>query len=568
MVSNRQRAYLRRLDDRGAVAPLVALSLFALVGIAGVAFDYSRVAGLDSELQNGADQAALAGASQLDKESGACARAANAAIGLLSNPTLLANDNDGVTVKINDGTTIAVDDDACTSVAGITFYEDKDKATVATADADAAFIEVAVDARQANFAFTPVVGLFSSGDMVAKALAGLGSSVCKVPPMMICSPDPTTTIDWSTMQGFGIEATGQNANNSSGKGGAAGSSTAGNTWSPGNFGFLEVNDPDASNTNAALLKALAYTTPPIDCTPIGDNNVSTGNPQGMYDAINTRFDLYDFNDNGTGNVLASCQGGACPPSTNVVKDFQNDNTDNTGANSCKVGTNGWHMPTNEFYPIGTPNGQSYQDSNHDGTAGDLSVTITNPGGHNPQTYTMQMGLPRDLCHYMTFNGTGLCSGGGGTGRFGDGVWDRFDYFTTNHGSDSTNWPSDWSTITRYNTYLWELGDYGSGGSLPTVTGQKSSPMCFKGNSALEDPSRRVMTVAIVTNCADLNGTSKPANIQDWIDVFLVEPSTDDAQRHNAFKDAIYLEVIGPSRLAGDGSYASQEVRRDVPYLVQ
>ena len=480
MVSNNGRANIRRFDDRGAVAPIVALSLFALVGIAGVAFDYSRVAGLDSELQNGADQAALAGASQLDKGSGACARASNAAIALLSNPTVLANDNAGVTVKINDGNTIAVTDDACSSLPGITFYEDKDKTTVATTDADAAFIEVAVDTRVANYAFTPIVGLFSSGNMTAKALA--------------------------------------------------------------------------------------YTSPPIDCTPIGDNKVSTGNPQGMYDAINTRFDMYDFPDSGGGNVLASCQGGSCPPSTNVVKDFQNDNTDNTGANSCKVSSNGWHMPTNEFYPIATANGQSHQDSNHDGTAGDYTVTITNGGGHNPQTYTMQMGLPRDYCHYTTYNGTGLCSGG--TGRFGDGVWDRYDYFATNHGTDTANWPSDWQTITRYQAYLWELGDYGSGGSLPTVSGQKSTPMCFNGSSSLEDPSRRVLTVAVVTNCADLNGTSKPVDIQDWIDVFLVEPSTDNAQRHNAFEDAIYLEVIGPSKLAGDGSYASQQVRRDVPYLVQ
>ena len=566
MVSNNGRANIRRFDDRGAVAPIVALSLFALVGIAGVAFDYSRVAGLDSELQNGADQAALAGASQLDKGSGACARASNAAIALLSNPTVLANDNAGVTVKINDGNTIAVTDDACSSLPGITFYEDKDKTTVATTDADAAFIEVAVDTRVANYAFTPIVGLFSSGNMTAKALAGLGSSVCKVPPMMICSPDPATDIDWSTMEGDGIEATGHNAGNSSGTGGNGGSSTAGNTWSPGDFGFLQVNDPDASNTNAALLKALAYTSPPIDCTPIGDNKVSTGNPQGMYDAINTRFDMYDFPDSGGGNVLASCQGGSCPPSTNVVKDFQNDNTDNTGANSCKVSSNGWHMPTNEFYPIATANGQSHQDSNHDGTAGDYTVTITNGGGHNPQTYTMQMGLPRDYCHYTTYNGTGLCSGG--TGRFGDGVWDRYDYFATNHGTDTANWPSDWQTITRYQAYLWERGDYGSGGSLPTVSGQKSTPMCFNGSSSLEDPSRRVLTVAVVTNCADLNGTSKPVDIQDWIDVFLVEPSTDNAQRHNAFEDAIYLEVIGPSKLAGDGSYASQQVRRDVPYLVQ
>jgi hypothetical protein len=75
-------------------------------------------------------------------------------------------------------------------------------------------------------------------------------------------------------------------------------------------------------------------------------------------------------------------------------------------------------------------------------------------------------------------------------------------------------------------------------------------------------------VAVVSNCSALNGTSQPVVIDDWIDVFLVEPSTDDPKRHNAYRDAIYFEVIGPSSLAGDGTYASQQVRRDVPYLVQ
>ena len=45
--------------QRGAVASTVALSLFALIAIGGVAFDYARMASLDTELQNAADQAAL-----------------------------------------------------------------------------------------------------------------------------------------------------------------------------------------------------------------------------------------------------------------------------------------------------------------------------------------------------------------------------------------------------------------------------------------------------------------------------------------------------------------------------
>ncbi len=186
----RQRVFREfRENDRGAVAATYGLSLFALVAIAGVAFDYARLAGMDSELQNGADQAALAGATQLSKEDGSCARATNAAIALLNNETLLANETGERSVQINGGTTITVANDACTTT-GITFWEDKAKTTVATTDEDANFIEVTVDARIAEYAFTPIVGALNSGNVDASAMAGLGSSICKVPPIMVCHPDP------------------------------------------------------------------------------------------------------------------------------------------------------------------------------------------------------------------------------------------------------------------------------------------------------------------------------------------------------------------------------------------
>ena len=75
-------------DDAGSVAPVVGLSLIALIAVGGIAFDYARVAAMDTELQNAADQSALAAAGQLDGETGACARAAAAAAALLSNQTL------------------------------------------------------------------------------------------------------------------------------------------------------------------------------------------------------------------------------------------------------------------------------------------------------------------------------------------------------------------------------------------------------------------------------------------------------------------------------------------------
>src|SRR5687768_16182229 len=76
----------------GAVAPTVALSLFALIAAGGVAFDYARLASMDTELQSAADQAALAAASRLDGEPRACARAAAAAQGLVANETRMANE--------------------------------------------------------------------------------------------------------------------------------------------------------------------------------------------------------------------------------------------------------------------------------------------------------------------------------------------------------------------------------------------------------------------------------------------------------------------------------------------
>src|SRR5512139_623779 len=89
-------------NDSGATAALYALALPALVAIGGVGFDYARLAGMDSELQNAADQAALAGATQLDGQSGSRTRATGAACTLVINQTLLANDGDGIGVTSAD----------------------------------------------------------------------------------------------------------------------------------------------------------------------------------------------------------------------------------------------------------------------------------------------------------------------------------------------------------------------------------------------------------------------------------------------------------------------------------
>src|SRR6185295_9205945 len=144
----------------GAVAPTVALALFGLLAIGGVAFDYARLAGMDTELQQAADQAALAAATQLDRSSGAQDRAAAAIQNpgtnrLASNLTRFAKADatSGMSVEITNITFCKAFDD---SIADTTAA-----CTVATGDSDSAFVIVTTQLRTARYALTPIVGLFS-----------------------------------------------------------------------------------------------------------------------------------------------------------------------------------------------------------------------------------------------------------------------------------------------------------------------------------------------------------------------------------------------------------------------
>ena len=108
-----------RKGTRAAVAPTVALSLFALIGMGGVAFDYAHLVTLDTELQQAADNAALAAATQLDRSDAAQARAAAAIQNpgsnrLAANITRFANDGSasGEVVEVADITFCSEFDDA------------------------------------------------------------------------------------------------------------------------------------------------------------------------------------------------------------------------------------------------------------------------------------------------------------------------------------------------------------------------------------------------------------------------------------------------------------------------
>ena len=267
-------------NDGGAVAPTVALSLVGLIAAGGIAFDYARLASMDTELQNAADQAALAAAGQLDGQDGACARAAAAASALLTNHTLFANDGDGTAVAVP---TAGVSD--CDGNEAIQFYQDYDRDTdtpgdPATGDDDANVVIVSITPREAFYTLTPIVAAVRSGDIGAQAVAALDSSICKTPPVMICNPSETggnTTFDPTGFIGDGLRLT--SVGNGSG------------SWVPGNFGYLDTGG--GSNGAPGLREALGWNAPPGECLP--DNGVDTkpGATVTVTDSLNTRFDIYD-----------------------------------------------------------------------------------------------------------------------------------------------------------------------------------------------------------------------------------------------------------------------------------
>ena len=520
-----------------SVAPTVALSLFGLIAAGGIAFDYARLASLDTELQNAADQAALAAASQLDGETGACARAAAAAAALVSNDTLFAND------AIASRAINVPNESACDDDGSVQFYQSYDSANdtfgpEATTDAEARVVLVRVDPREAVYALTPIVGAMRSGAIAAEAVAGLGSAMCKVPPVMMCNPaepdgnaDPN--FDFNPPQGAGLRLVIDSAD------------------APGNFGFLRIDEAGARE----VAMQLGYDNPPHGCISAnGGVETQPGDMQSVRAAYNTRFDISE-------NGSTTCPGGGvCSPSINARKDL-------VRSTGCALTTNTnqphWHEA---LIPYRAPN--------------TTPLSATNPMNAT-HTYPEVMGYPRDLCHAVSVSG--VCASTNG-GIVGDGAWDIDAYFQVNYGWNRSDWmaqtllasdAAEVPTVSRYDVYKWEIANPSS---IPTTTvtqavsggfNAHSNPVCrppgIDPSTTPPSPDRRRISVAVV-NCEAQNvaGHRREVQVRKWLDVFLVEPAV--ARPDRTTNGDIYVEVI---EVASSGSSTNNlPQRRDVPYLIR
>ncbi|MXP14771.1 hypothetical protein GRI44_08410 [Altererythrobacter confluentis] len=521
-----------RSDESGAISAMYAIAILPLVVMAGVAFDYGRMMGLDTELQNAADQAALAAATQLDGSTDAITNSQIAAANALGNQTRFANDGGGRAIPTS----------------GLSFvyfngYEDDAPVNETTVPEDAKVVLVNVEDRAVRYALTPVMATFSGGVARSSAMATLQTATCNVPPLMFCVPNTALgTADRSfpraTDIGSGMKLHFKSKDVKDNPNKPQDDTIDETDWAPGNFGFLDLDYYKAgkgqNSTTGLNSDFLGCTGEPPKSNP------GFRTPEGS--ALNSRFDIFPA-------PTQSCNpatGDFCPSQNttkNRVLEVQNASCDPLPGNGKNTD---FEEPPAGLQP--PPSGLS------------------------------KPGYPQDNC----FNNAILpCN------VTGDGNWSADTWLNTWHGtsqatilatSDSSgnSWDlNDDGKLSRYEVYEWELADKANRlkpkylGMVAGNNGQTKHYCAFPQPknappgvpSGGDQKDRRIITVAAV-DCTNLNGKNV-VDIVRWVDLFLVQPVNTTADDRNFF-----TEIKGPAAKGGDRDPAFQYYGRRKAVLLR
>jgi hypothetical protein len=391
-------AKLVREDVDGVVLPYVAMTLAVVIGMAALALDGSRLMSVQTQLQNGADALALAGAAELDRRPDSIIRAEAAIHDLLSNPVSGAGIDQVARVSsIEFLSSLPANDDLPISTRNIT--EDPTLA---------AYIQVSVEPIHLQTIFP--VSLFAGQQNVsvgAQAVAGYDQVVCNAAPVFVCNPFENSGMTYYQATQALIAAD-QNPAAHRRLIRLTRSQFNNGAYSAGDFGYV-APATGLLPTNACgpgggrgVPQALAVTRVHA-CFRLSANNLISGDDQSAMDGLNTRFDIYAGGFN-------SCR--IYPPDLNVRKGF------------ITVGNINWcdARPAGQNWPMSTP----------DAAALPLDQNMINPATQllNPSA------------------------------MIGNGIWNCAGYWSTAHfagpGKDAP--PAGCSaaaTISRYAVYRYE-----------------------------------------------------------------------------------------------------------------
>jgi hypothetical protein len=318
-------------DTRGVILPYVTLMLVVVVGVAVLALDGARFMSLQTQLQNGADALALAGAAELDRLPDSETRAVNTINHLLTNSTLFGSDTE-----------------RDVQVAGISFYSRLPPSdaspvttgTLASSPTNARFVSVTV--RPVTLRTIFPAALFGGSNAVttgASAVAGFDQVVCQITPLYVCNPYemPGMAYEQATeaLQGAATDpaALHRLIRLREYPGGDA-------RYVAGDYGFLA--SPTIGNSVSAVINATAVARPPA-CFVQNGVNLRPGFLISAREAFNVRFDIYE------GAMSPNRSDPNYRPASNVRKGYVGAGGGAEGGACSAQAANSW--------PIGSPPNQ-------------------------------------------------------------------------------------------------------------------------------------------------------------------------------------------------------------------
>jgi Flp pilus assembly protein TadG len=445
-------------DTDGYILPYVALLLVVFVGFSVLALDGARYVSLQTQLQNGADEIALAGAAELDGSPSAIIRADNAVTNATNNLNFHASSLFGTGAD----QFVSVNHRYLSALPASDQSSPIPSSLVTTDPLQAQFIEVtAVSATDGTSPVTmqtilPAI-FFGGANLVpapATAVAGFTQNVCKFTPMYVCNPweQDGDTYEQATQRIFDHDTADPNDINHRAMFSLR--NDPGGSMNPGNYGFL---DSPLGNGVNAIRQSIARVNPQACFAKRGVDTQTGFTGASLAGAFNVRFDLWD------GSMNAHTNDAEYAPALDVRKGY-----------------------------LPAARGGSCADP--------LPVPLPTSKPQSPPPAAME--LPPDWC------GGAYC-----TNMVGNtGVWDFDTYWNAEHPTASGNKPvvngapaSNTNLPSRYTVYQYEISRGTSPGGLTdpsnSATPELGTPSCNR-NTPPPTVDRRILFTAIF-NCKRL-----------------------------------------------------------------
>src|SRR5262245_49010901 len=429
-------------DTDGVILPYVTLMLVVIIGVSVLALDGSRYMSLQTQLQNGADALALAGAAELDRTPTAIERATRAINRLTTNSSLFGSGSD-----------------RNVRVARINFLRslpsrDSDPILPGNRTIDptrAAFVEVSVEPIRLRTILP--ASIFGGSNVLtagAQAIVGFDQVVCDFTPIFVCNPFETGGMAYRQATEALISASHDRAAQRKLIRLTATQEKIG-AFGRGDFGYVTPTTGSLPAhacgpiAGGGIGQATAASRPPT-CLRLSGVDLQPGNDQVAIDGLNTRFDIY-------ANGFESCKANYVADA-NVRKGY----TTMGNVNWCDAQPSGGNWPIADAHAAAFALDQNMIRAREDGD----------------QTQLM-----------------------GKTIAVGNGIWDCAGYWSVAHfsGPGSDLPPpgcTSTATISRYSVYQYEMNYISDRSPGAEIGAPQCNPLGIK--------NRRVLNAAII-NCS-------------------------------------------------------------------